>query len=81
MVGGRQLGFYSEEVVQFFHEGRGELWAVIRDDFFGETVEFPDIVSELSGEANSRSFGVRGNEMSAFGESVIYNEDGVVSTA
>ena len=48
---------------------------------FGETVEFPNIVSELSGETDGRSFGMRGNEMSAFGESVVYNEDGVVSPA
>ena len=57
------------------------MWTAIRDDFFGKTVEFPNIVSELGGETDGRSFGMRGNEMSAFGESVVYNEDGVVSTA
>ena len=57
------------------------MWTAIRDDFFRETVEFPNIVSELSGKTDGRSFGMRGNEMSVFGELVVYNEDGVVSTA
>jgi len=81
MIGSGSCDFDFQELAEAVCEVRYELGSSVTDNFFWESVELPDMVSEQLSYSGCHNVRCHQYGMSAFGQTVHYYHNGIVAVA
>ena len=81
MIGGGSCDFDFQELAEAAREVQYKLGSLVTDNFFWESMELPDMVSEQLSHSRCHNVQCNWYGMSTFGQAVYYYHDGIIAVA